>query len=349
MRIVVDAMGGDHAPREIVEGAIQALHLEQELEIILVGQETVISEFLPVNYDRERLTIHHCEEVIAMNEHPALAYRKKKDASITVATRLVKENKGDALVSAGNTGAQMVASLFGLGRLKGIDRPAIGTVMPGLSEPKLLLDAGANANCRPEHLVQFAMMGSVYAKKILGISEPRVGLVSNGTEPTKGSDLTLKTYELLQQISGLNFVGNVEGRNFLSGDVDVLVCDGFVGNIILKVLEGTAGSIFTVLKEELQVNLRSKMGAFLLLPALQRVKARMDYTEYGGAPLLGVKGISIICHGSSNAYAIQNAIRVACLCVEKNMVQALQESISVENNSKGVSSESMEKDGDTNG
>ncbi|MGI6144796.1 MAG: phosphate acyltransferase PlsX [Peptococcia bacterium] len=348
MRIVVDAMGGDHAPKAIVEGAVRALHLDQDLQLILVGQEKAISEYLPTDYDQSRLSIHHCEEVIAMDEHPALAYRKKKDASITVATRLVKEKKGDAVVSAGNTGAQMVASLFGLGRIKGIDRPAIGTVMPGLKEPKLLLDAGANANCRPEHLVQFAMMGKVYAEKILGISEPRVGLVSNGTEPTKGSDLTLKTYELLQKNSGLNFVGNVEGRDFLSGDVDVLVCDGFVGNIILKVLEGTAGSIFTVLKEELQMNLRSKMGAFLLLPVFKRIKARMDYSEYGGAPLLGVKGISIICHGSSNAYAIQNAIRIACLCVEKKMVQALEESISIENNDNEVLSESMEKDGETN-
>jgi len=346
MRIVIDAMGGDHAPKEIIEGAVRALNLDQELELILVGQETIISEILPVNYDRARLTIHHCEEVIAMDEHPALAYRQKKDASITIATRLVKEKKGDALVSAGNTGAQMVASLFGLGRLKGIDRPAIGTVMPGLSEPKLLLDAGANANCRPEHLVQFAMMGSIYAEMILGISEPRVGLVSNGTEPTKGSDLTLKTYELLQKNSGLNFVGNIEGRELLSGDVDVLVCDGFVGNVILKVLEGTAGGIFTILKEELQKNMRSKMGAFLLLPAFQRIKARMDYTEYGGAPLLGVKGISIICHGSSNAYAIQNAIRIACLCVENKMVQALQESISLEDNNDGLS---KEKVGEVNG
>jgi len=327
MRIVIDAMGGDNAPKEIVQGAIQALNSDQELELILVGQERAIAEFLPEKFDSERLSIHHCEEVIAMDEQPALAYRKKKNASITVATRLVKEKKGDAVVSAGNTGAQMVAALFGLGRLPGIDRPAIGTVMPGLTEPKLLLDAGANTNCRPEHLVQFAVMGGVYAEKVLGISQPRIGLVSNGTEPSKGNELTQKTYELLQKKSGINFIGNVEGREFLSGEVDVLVCDGFVGNIILKVLEGTAGSIFTVLKEELQKNTRSKAGAFLLLPAFKRIKARMDYTEYGGAPLLGVKGISIICHGSSNAYAIQNAIRMASLCVIKNMVQALQESI----------------------
>ncbi|MGI6587642.1 MAG: phosphate acyltransferase PlsX [Peptococcia bacterium] len=330
MRIVIEAMGGDHAPHAIVQGAIQALSLEQNLELILVGQEKAIKQCLPKKFDAERLSIHHCEEVIAMDEHPALAYRQKKEASITVATRLVKEKKGDAVISAGNTGAQMVAALFGLGRLSGIDRPAIGTVMPGLLKPKLLLDAGANVSCKPENLLQFAEMGSVYAEKILGISTPRVGLVSNGTEPSKGNELTLKAYELLQKKTELNFIGNVEGRDIFSGAVDVLVCDGFVGNVILKVLEGTGEGIFSLFKEELQKNVRSKTGAFLLLPALKRIKARLDYAEYGGAPLLGVKGLSIICHGSSNAYAIQNAIRVASLCIKKNMVQALQESIAGE-------------------
>lgn len=347
MKVVVEAMGGDLAPQEIVQGAVQALRLDRNLQVILVGQEEAIKPCLPVQYDSERLRIYHCEEVIAMDEHPALAYRQKKDASITVATQLVKEKKGDALISAGNTGAQMVAALFGLGRLRGIERPAIGTVMPGLSGPKLLVDAGANADCKPENLLQFALMGSVYAEKILGIAKPRVGLVSNGTEPSKGNELTLKTYELLQKKSELNFVGNVEGRGVLSGAVDVLVCDGFTGNIILKVLEGTAGGIFALLKEELQKNVRSKAGAFLLVPALKKIKARLDYAEYGGAPLLGVQGISIICHGSSNAYAIQNAIRVASLCVEKKMVQALQESICVE--TEGKKQEKEEKVGEVNG
>ncbi|HHY05833.1 MAG TPA: phosphate acyltransferase PlsX [Clostridia bacterium] len=331
MKVVIDAMGGDHAPRAIVQGAIQALSLEQNLELILVGQNKTIKQCLPKKYDTERLSIYHCEEVITMDEHPAIAYRQKKDASITVATRLVKEKKGEAVISAGNTGAQMVAALFGLGRLPGIERPAIGTVMPGLAGPKLLLDAGANANCKPENLLQFAEMGNVYAEKILGIATPRIGLVSNGTEPSKGNELTLKTYELLQECANLNFIGNVEGRDVLAGSVDVLVCDGFVGNIILKVLEGTAGGIFTLFKEELQKNMRSKAGTFLLLPALKKIKTRLDYAEYGGAPLLGVKGLSIICHGSSNAYAIQNAIRVASLCIKKRMVPALEESISVQN------------------
>lgn len=329
MKIVVDAMGGDHAPEEIVKGALQALDIDRELHIILVGQEKEISRCLPADFDRERITIHHCEEVIEMDEHPAQAYRRKKDASITVATRLVKEGKGDALISAGSTGAQMVAALFGLGRIKGIDRPAICTVIPGLVKPKLLLDAGANADCKPENLFQFAIMGSIYAEKILEIKNPRVALVSNGTEATKGNELTLKAHELLSNNADLHFVGNIEGRDILQDTADVLVCDGFVGNIMLKVLEGTAGGLFSLLKDELTRNTRSKLGALLLAPGLKKVKARLDYAEYGGAPLLGTDGISVICHGSSRAYAIQNAIRVASTCVQKDVVKYMQESINI--------------------
>lgn len=324
MRIVVDAMGGDFAPREIVQGAVQALAVDPELHIILVGREKEIKQCLPEDYDRGRVTIHHCEEVIEMDEHPASAYRRKKDASIVVSTRLVKEKKGDALISAGNTGAQLVAALFGLGRIAGIERPAIATAIPGLTGPKLLLDAGANADCKPENLLQFAKMGSIYMEQILGSKNPEVGLVSNGTEPTKGNELVLKTHDLLKNSTDLNFVGNVEGREILQGSARVLVCDGFVGNVILKVLEGTAGGLFALLKETLQQNFKSKLGAFLLAPSLRKIKARLDYTEHGGAPLLGVKGISIICHGSSKAYAIQNAIRVAATCVKKEVVHNLQ-------------------------
>lgn len=329
MKIVVDAMGGDHAPEEIVRGAVQAIKLDRDLQIILVGQEKEISRCLPTDYERERTTIYHCEEVIAMDEHPAQAYRRKKDASIAVATRLVKEGKGDALISAGSTGAQMVAALFGFGRIKGIDRPAIGTIIPGLSKPKLLLDAGANADCKPENLLQFAVMGSIYTEKILEIKNPRVALVSNGTEAAKGNDLTLKAYELLRKQGNLHFIGNVEGRDILQDTADVLICDGFIGNIMLKVLEGTAGGLFTLLKEELTRNMKSKLAAFLLAPGLKKCKARLDYAEYGGAPLLGTEGISIICHGSSRAYAIQNAIRVASTCVKKEVVKCLRESINI--------------------
>lgn len=327
MRIAVDAMGGDHAPKEIIEGSLQALNLSNDLHIILVGQEEEIKKYLPNNITPARVSIVHCTEVIAMDDHPATAYRKKKDASITVATRLVKEGKADAIVSAGSTGAQMVAALFGLGRIEDIDRPAIGTIFPTLLGPKLLLDAGANTDCRPENLVQFARMGRVYVQQILGIEDPKLALISNGEEPTKGNELTIKTHELLKDSTGLNFVGNIEGRDVLSGKYDVMVCDGFVGNTILKVLEGTASTIFTLLKEEVNKSTRSKIGALLMIPALKGLKRRMDYSAYGGAPLLGVKGVSIICHGSSKAPAIMNAVRVGMECVENDFVGALTKAL----------------------
>lgn len=325
MKIVVDAMGGDYAPQEIVLGALQALQADPVLHIILVGQETAIRQYLPENYDRDRLTIHHCEEVITMDEHPAQAYRRKKDASITVAARLVKEKEGQAFISAGSTGAQLAASLFGLGRIKGVERPAIATVIPGVEKPKLLLDAGANADCKPENLLQFALMGSIYAEEILGVPNPAVGLVSNGTEETKGSEVVVKAHEMLKKNPHVNFLGNVEGREILQGPADVLVCDGFVGNVILKVVEGTAGSLFRLLKAELKRNIRTKAGALLLAPGFKALKARLDYAEHGGAPLLGVNGLSIICHGSSNAYAIKNAIMAAKRCAQKGVVDKLTE------------------------
>ena len=327
MRIAIDAMGGDHAPGEIIQGAILALDLRKDLHIILVGQEDVIKKYLPHQQSTDQLSIVHCTEVIEMADHPATAYRKKKDASITVATRLVKEGLADAVVSAGSTGGQMVAALFGLGRLEGVDRPAIGTVFPTLQGPKLLLDAGANTDCKPENLVQFAQMGQVYAKQILGIEKPRTALISNGEEETKGNELVVKSHELLKNSSDINFIGNIEGREVLSGNADVMVCDGFVGNIVLKVLEGTAGTIFTLLKSELGKSTRTKLGALLLMPALKSLKGRLDYSEYGGAPLIGVKGVSIICHGSSKAPAIKNAIRAAINCVENDFVGALAQSI----------------------
>lgn len=327
MKIAVDAMGGDYAPKEIIKGALLALELNKDIQIVLVGNEERINELMPNGFDKSRVSIVHCSEIIGMDEHPAIAYRKKKDASISVATRLVKENKADAVVSAGSTGAQMVAGLFGLGRIEGVDRPAIGTVFPTLKGPKLLLDAGANADCKPENLVQFARMGKVYTEKVLGISDPQIALVSIGEEPTKGNELTIKAHELLKAAEGLSFKGNIEGRDILSGKADVMVCDGFVGNTILKVIEGTAMTFFSLMKEELGKNIKSKIGAVLLMPALKGLKGRLDYSEYGGAPLLGVKGVSIICHGSSKALAIKNAVRVAAECVENGFVEGIKDSI----------------------
>lgn len=330
MIIAVDAMGGDHAPEEIIKGALEALCDDENLRLILVGKKEEITPLVPnelLEDSKQRVAIHDCREVIGMAEHPATAYRKKKDASITVATRLVRNKQAQAVVSAGSTGAQMVAALFELGRLSGVDRPAIIIVLPTLKGPKILLDGGANADCKPENLVQFASMGELYARKILGIKNPKVGLINIGEEPTKGNELSVKTYELLKNSTGINFTGNIEAREILAGNIDVMVCDGFVGNIILKVVEGTAGSIFSLLKEELTRDLQSKIGALLLKPRLKSLKGRLDYAEYGGAPLLGVNGVSIICHGSSKADAIKNAIRVAQSCVKVDFVQELQENI----------------------
>jgi len=327
MRIAVDAMGGDYAPAEIVSGALAALERDGDLRVVLVGQEEEIKKHLPDGWATNgRLSIVHCREVIGMHEHPATAYRQKKDASITVATRLVKESEAQAVVSAGSTGAQMVAALFGLGRMEGVDRPAILIILPTLKGPAMLLDGGANADCKPGHLVQFAKMGTVYAKKVLGMNNPRVGLLNIGEEAAKGNELTVKAYELLASDGDLNFMGNIEGRDILSGKSEVIVCDGFVGNIALKIIEGTAGAIMALLKEEMTASLWRKAGALMLKPGLKRLKERLDYAEYGGMPLLGVKGVSIICHGSSRAKAIMNAIAAARNCVNSNFIGELEKS-----------------------
>lgn len=323
MKVALDVMGGDYAPEEIIKGALEAINLYPHLEkIFLVGNEEEINKHL--SQQHHKLEIVHAQEVITMEDHPGTAYRRKKDASITVATKLVKNGKAQGVVSAGNTGAQMVASLFGLGRIKGVDRPAIGTVLPTLEGGKLLLDAGANADCKVQNLVQFAKMGSIYAEKVLGINNPKVALVNIGSEGTKGNELVIKTYEQLANLKDINFVGNIEGRDIPKGNVDIMVCDGFVGNIILKVIEGMASTFGQLLKEEINQSIVTKMGAGLMLPALQGLKKRMDYSEYGGAPLLGINGISIICHGSSKAKAIHNAIKVAYESYSQGFIEALR-------------------------
>jgi glycerol-3-phosphate acyltransferase PlsX len=336
MRVALDAMGGDFAPRELVAGAVEAV-IRMDLRVLLVGQEDRLREEIAFQVNQgkiqqtlveERLEIVASSQIIAMDEEPVLAFRNKKDASITVATRLVKEGRAEAVVSAGSTGAQMVAGLMVLGRMPGVERPAIATVMPGLNGPKVLLDSGANVDCRPKHLEQFALMGSAYAAVILGIENPRVGLLNVGEEEGKGNELTKQVYPLLKQ-APLNFIGNVEGRELLTGGADVLVCDGFVGNLVLKLTEGCARVIFDLIKEELTRNIRVKAGALLILPGLQNLKNRLDYSEYGGAPLLGVKGISIISHGSSKARAIYNAIRVAKESVDNDLVGRLTTSLSI--------------------
>ncbi|GEA15123.1 phosphate acyltransferase [Moorella sp. E308F] len=321
MQIAVDAMGGDHAPGEIVRGAVAAAR-EKIADIILVGDKRRLEPELNPLHPPANLEIVHTEQVVAMDEQPALALRRKREASIIVATRLVKEGRAAAVVSAGSTGAQMAAALLILGRSGKIQRPAIATIIPTLKGPKLLLDAGANVDCRPEHLYEFALMGNVYAARVMGIREPRVGLLNIGTEACKGNEQTLGAYNLLKD-APLNFIGNIEGRDILAGDTDVIVCDGFVGNVLLKFGEGMAQVLFTMIGREIKNSFRARLGAALVLPALRGLKKQVDYTEYGGAPLLGVQGVSIICHGSSNARAIKNAIKVAVRCVEQGLVTGL--------------------------
>lgn len=329
MRIAVDAMGGDYAPVETVAGVAEAAKEDNTLELILVGDKEIVEKELDKYGSFQNISIHGSSQVIEMGEEPASAVRKKRDASIVVATNLVKTGEADAVVSAGSTGAQMASALLGLGRIKGIHRPAIATLFPTLKGVTLVLDVGANTATKPLNLLQYAEMGHVYMEKIVGIPNPKVGLLNIGQEETKGNELTKEAYQLLSE-SALNFVGNIEARYITSGEADVIVCDGFVGNVVLKFAEGLAASLFSLLKEELTSSLRGKLGGALALPAFKAVKGKLDPDEYGGAPLLGVNGVSIICHGSSKAKAIKNAVRVAKKCVELNFVQTIAETISFE-------------------
>lgn len=326
MRIAVDAMGGDYAPEEIVKGTARAAAVYQDTEFILVGDPEGIKPYFGSAGMPENVRIHQAMESIAMDEHPAGAVRKKKDASIVVATRLVKEGQADAVVSAGSTGAQMAAALLVLGRIKNIERPAIATVLPTAEGGKLLLDVGANPDAKPEHLQQYGLMGSIYAEKILGIERPRVGLLNIGSEEGKGNELAQASYPLLQG-SNINFVGNIEGRDVPYGKVDVVVCEGFTGNVMLKTIEGVAGVLFDLIKEKITATPVRKLGALAVKPGLKEIARIMDYAEYGGAPLLGVNGISIICHGSSKEKAIFNALRVAQECVQADFIAHIRAEI----------------------
>jgi len=326
MKIAVDAMGGDYAPEEIVKGALQAAS-EFNLEIVLVGdQEKIEKELAKHNYQNLSISIAPASQVIEMGEHPATTLRRKPDSSIMVATDLVKKGEAQAVVSAGNTGAAMAAAKLRLRSISGLERPAIATVLPSEKERCLLLDAGANVDCKPKHLLHFALMGSIYVEKIWGIKQPKVGLLNIGEEETKGNELSLATYELLKQ-SNLNFVGNIEGRDITKGQVDVIVCDGFVGNVVLKFGEGLSGSIFHLIKEEIKNSFIAKLGVIFLNSVFAVLKKKMDYSEYGGAPLLGVNGVSIISHGSSKKKAIKNAIRVAKEVVETKVVDNISQGI----------------------
>jgi len=310
MKIAVDAMGGDHGPAVVVEGALAAVR-EFASSVILVGdREAIEHEIRRLGAQSLGVEIRHASEIVGMAESPSMALRRKRDSSLRVAAELVRDGKAAAFISAGNTGAAMAISMFVIGVLRGIDRPAIAAVLPSLRGFAVLIDAGANITPKPWHLFQFAIMGHVYARDILRMDRPRVGLLSVGEEEGKGNDLTREAYDLLKE-SKLNFIGNIEGRDVYNGNCDVVVTDGFTGNVALKISESLAEMVGAMIKEELTRDLRSKMGAALSVPAFSRFKKRVDYTEMGGAPLLGIDGAAIICHGASPVKAIKNAVRVA--------------------------------------
>ncbi len=323
LKIAVDAMGGDFAPQNIVEGALLAAQ-EYSIPVILVGDQEKIQPLVggfPGSKELP-LTLVHASEVVGMDESPLTAIRKKKDSSIKVAFDLLKKGEAAAVVSAGNSGAVLAAAVFILDKLSGLDRPAIGTIFPTLKGWTLLLDAGANVDCKPFHLVQFAIMGEVYAKYILKKENPKVGLLSNGEEESKGNELIRETNAILKR-SAIGYIGPVEGRDIFNGRADVVICDGFVGNAALKICEGLAEAIGAMIKEELKLSWLAKIGYLFACQAVNKIKKKLDYSEYGGAPLLGVDGVVIIAHGRSSAKAIKNAVRLAHEFAQINLPKLL--------------------------
>jgi len=320
-------MGGDHAPQVNIEGAVETVQESDDIEVILVGDETAIrKELKGKKYRTDRISIVHASQVVEMHESPTVAIRKKRDSSIRVGINLVKAGKADAFVSAGHSGVVMGTSLLLLGMSKGVDRPAIATLMPTLRDTFILLDVGANVDCKPENLQQFALMGNIYCKLILGRDKPKVGLLSIGEEDVKGNELTKEAFKLIRQ-SSINFIGNIEGKDIFTGAADVVVCDGFTGNIALKISEGLAEVILKMLKREISNVTAGKIGYLMLKPAIRNFKKRTDYDEYGGAPLLGINGTSIISHGRSSAKAISNALKVADNFARKRVYEAISEAI----------------------
>lgn len=332
MKIAIDAMGGDFAPQEIVLGSILAAK-RYDCEIVLVGDKDQIEKILAQEKNRDslKISVRHASEKIEMGEHPADAVRTKKDSSIVVATQMVKDGECDCVFSAGSTGAAVTAAVLILKRIKGIGRPSIATPIPTSNGVTLLLDSGANVDSKPEHLIESAIMGSIYAEHVFGKKNPRVGLLNIGEEETKGNEQAKETYQLLKNVRSINFVGNAEGRDIPTGNFDVVVCDGFVGNVVLKFAEGLAKMILQLLKESFNLGgVRAKIGAALLMPLLKVVAKKLDAAEYGGAPLLGVDGCCLIGHGSSKAKSICSAIGVANEFVHRDVIGQIRDALAKE-------------------
>lgn len=334
MRIVIDGMGGDNAPQSNVEGAVNAIK-EYGINMVITGDKGILEkEFSKYDFDKEKLEIIHTTEIIENEDKPVKAIRSKKDSSMVVALRLVKEGYADAVISAGNTGALLAGGLFVVGRIKGIDRPCLCPAIPNAKKGMTLIaDGGANADCKPRNLVEFAAMSNIYAKKVLGLSNPRVALANVGIEEGKGNDLVKKAYEELKSID-LNFIGNVEARDVINDYTDIIVCDGFTGNILLKSAEGVAISVMGLLKETFLSSTKGKLGAMLLKDDLRKLKSFMDYAEYGGAPLLGVNGGVIKAHGSSDSRAIKNAINQGIKFAKGNVLQDIKDFVVVNKESE---------------
>lgn len=326
MKIALDAMGGDHGPGPIVEGAVQAA-AESNVEIVLVGDEAQVrAQLKRLKCHDARLSVRHAPQVVEMHESPAQVARKKRDSSVWIATQLVKTGEAHAVISAGNTGASMVAAFFVLELTKGVERPAIATALPTLTGHAVMLDVGANVDCSAQHLEQFGLMGNEYAKQLLNKPSPRVGLLSIGEEDTKGNEVTKEAFKLLKA-SPINFIGNVEGRDVYSGEADVVVCDGFIGNVALKISEGVADTIKKMLFKEISGSFWGRLAYPLIASPLLNLKRRIDYAEFGGAPLLGVNGICMICHGRSSAKAIKNAVRRAKALVESRLNELIRQDV----------------------
>lgn len=327
MRIVIDGMGGDNAPKSNVEGVVNAIK-EYNVDLIITGDKKLLEEeFSKYEFDRSKLEIVNTTEIIENEDKPVKAIRSKKDSSMVVALNLVKEGRADAVISAGNTGALLAGGLFIVGRIKGIDRPCLCPAIPNVKRGMTIIaDGGANADCKPKNLVEFAAMSDIYARKVLGYENPKLALANVGIEEGKGNDLVKKSYEELNKLD-LNFIGNIEARDVINAYTDIIVCDGFTGNILLKSAEGVAMSVMGLLKETFMSSTKGKMGALLLKEDLKKLKSFMDYSEYGGAPLLGVNGGVIKAHGSSNSLAIKNAIRQGIRFSEGNVVESIKEFI----------------------
>lgn len=333
MKIAIDGMGGDNAPAAVIEGVIQAVKEYDNIELVITGPTEVInSELDKYTYSKERITVVDAREVILPSEHPVMALRKKKDSSIVKAMNLVKEGTCDGIISGGSTGAFLAGCTLIVGRIKGVERPALAPIMPGRRGNFMIVDVGANVDCKPGFLVQFAKMGKIYYQKVFNVENPTVGLINIGEEEEKGNELTKATFKLLKEEKDLNFKGNIEPRDIPTGDTNILVCDGFVGNTALKMYEGSASSILGIIKDEvLKSSIISKLGIVLLKPVLKNLLKKFDYKEYGGAPFLGVDGICIKAHGSSDAKAFKNAIRQTKVFYENNVLKDIKNEFNTEN------------------